>query len=456
MRWFVTIGLLVLMTVLGAACSRAGTTPTATITPLPKATSTPEPKATPIPTAEPTATLTPIPEPITLPTVPSTPTAESTSVYEELLGLIPDTPWTREEVWINDYARMRELYDMPLPPADADDEAMTQYLDKFYPKNPVLYPHLPRMGLPPFISGYPSIFRYPRPIIVVRRQYLGFDVRNVDQSVLAGREQGILEVVAGREQGILEVVRGGFDPKTTEEALEACSECPSALREQHRGVSFYSWGEDFVEDSTKFRGPPAYDFAGRGGRIAVQDNYVFRTVWTEGMKALIDASQGRRATLADVEDFRLLAKGMTDLEAYATVLSDWTPGFGNIETWMFGEIGSQNLMTAEIKVVGDLSMTPLLRPYISFASGQGKYERGPYMALTLVHSDATSAEENVALLRRRIEETGSFWRGDLWIDMVDSMEITAEGRVLSAKLWGDIAVVWIRWIDERDPLLLHE
>ena len=103
-----------------------------------------------------------------------------------------------------------------------------------------------------------------------------------------------------------------------------------------------------------------------------------------------------------------------------------------------------------------MSMTPLLRPYVSFASGQGKDERGPYMALTLVHSDATSAEENVALLRRRIEETRSIWRGDLWIDMVDSMEITAEGRVLSAKLWGRISVNWYTWFDEREPLLMHE
>ena len=302
------------------------------------------------------------------------------------------------------------------------------------------------MGLPSFISGYPSVFSYPQPIIAVRPRYLGFDVRNVDQSVLAG-----LEPVA------FEVVRGRFDPRATDEALRECSECPPALRDQHRGHSFYSWGEDFVGDSTKFRGPPAYDFKGRGGRIAVEDNYVFRTVWTEGMKALIDASQGQFATLADVEEFRLLAKGMADLEAYATVLSDLTPGFGNILTWIFGDTGQQKLTPAEIEAVTvDVSMTPLLRPYVSFASGQGKDERGPYMALTLVHSDATSAEENVALLRRRIEETRSIWRGDLWIDMVDSMEITAEGRVLSAKLWGRISVNWYTWFDEREPLLMHE
>ena len=37
------------------------------------------------------------------------------SVYEELLGLVPDTPETRSQVFISDYALMRELFDTPLP-----------------------------------------------------------------------------------------------------------------------------------------------------------------------------------------------------------------------------------------------------------------------------------------------------------------------------------------------------
>ena len=55
--------------------------------------------------------------------------------------------------------------------------------------------------------------------------------------------------------------------------------------------------------------PPAFDRLGRGGRIMVQREYVYRTLMTESMEGLIDARLGERPTLRDVEEFRLLAEG---------------------------------------------------------------------------------------------------------------------------------------------------
>ena len=57
-----------------------------------------------------------------------TPTPTPISPYEELLGLVPDTPETRSCVLINDYALIRELgFDIPLPGQGANESDMEEY-----------------------------------------------------------------------------------------------------------------------------------------------------------------------------------------------------------------------------------------------------------------------------------------------------------------------------------------
>ena len=43
-----------------------------------------------------------------------------------------------------------------------------------------------------------------------------------------------------------------------------------------------------------------------------------------------------------------------------------------------------------------------------------------------------------------------------WQDRVDSMEIRTEGRVLTARLYGNIGRSWQDWFILGDHLLLHE
>ncbi len=101
---------------------------------------------------------------------------------------------------------------------------------------------------------------------------------------------------------------------------------------------------------------------------------------------------------------------------------------------------------------------PWLRPYEAFATGAGKDENGHYMALVLVHAHDASAEENVGLLRRIIEEEGSVLYDILWSDYinVERSEIHAAGRVLRAKLRGRFASQWLYWVLQRDSLILYE
>ena len=245
-------------------------------------------------------------------------------------------------------------------------------------------------------------------------------------------------IVASALPATLDVIRGRFDPQATDKALESCSECEPPSREEYGGVSYYSWGGDYAANPQLRFAPPAFDEIGRGGRIAVLDEYVFRTLGASDMEALIDASLNDGASLADVEEFRLLAGGMSRLGAYIMLLSD------DVEVWDAANYAADG--------------GPWLRPYEAFATGAGKDENGHYMALVLVHADDASAEESVGLLRRIIEEEGSILNDNLWSDYIDveRSEIHAEGRVLLAKLRGRFANNWLDWVIQRDSLILYE
>ncbi len=372
--------------------------------------------------------------------------------YEDLLGLVPDAAETRSSVFINDYALIRKLFDIPLPGPGADKKEMEEYYN-YRPPLPWKegLPDFRGVGTTAFLSdGYSEWrFRLYELYQGLHRQHLGFDIRNEDQAM-----------VAGAPPRVLEVLRGRFDPEAFDRALSACSgECtPPDTRERYQGMTFSSWGEDFNINLQKRLAPPAFDQFGRGGRIAVQDKYVFRTLSTDGMKALRDAGLDKRPSLADVEEYRLLTKGLSELGAYGMFLTDKTQGFeGTLEAICQGlSIGQQEC----VRVGEDLEKQPMLRRYQAFASGVGKDERGSYTALVLVHADEASASDNLTLLRRRIEQGTSLAGGDPWTRFFDSrtMEVSAKGRVLLAKLRPAEGrpPIWIEWVLKGDPLLLHE
>ena len=107
------------------------------------------------------------------------------------------------------------------------------------------------------------------------------------------------------------------------------------------------------------------------------------------MKALIDAHLKEGPSLADVEEFRLLAGGMSQLTAYTMFLSDgverWgLPNYVKGLSWQVSTEQDISLEDVERKLA---EAGPWLRPYQAFGVGAGKDEEGRYMALVLVHAD---------------------------------------------------------------------
>ena len=361
-----------------------------------------------------------------------------TSAYADLLALIPDTPNTRSMVFLNDYVLLREELGIALPGPGAGLEGPSIYFESLVtaisPTNIISW------GDAPYISGYSRNAQ----LTLGKGQYLAFDLRDVRHSALAGSPPGILGVMLGR-----------FDPGATDSALENCvatvPDCEVPVRQSHEGVTFYSWGEDLQANLQRIFSPPAFDQLGRGGRIAVLDSHVFYTVETPGMHELIEASLQQRPSLMDVPAFRLLAGAMSQLETHASLLSDQAMSVEETIT-VLAENTSQEMVE---RIRAQFPPGSGLSPYQAFATGQGVDQDGPYLALALVHANAETAAENVIRLPQRINETSSFMTRMPWAQLVDKVDVRADGRVLLAKLHGRIARFWFAIVFNRDSLLVH-
>ena len=79
-------------------------------------------------------------------------TSSPTSVYDELLALIPDTPDTRSLVFLNDYVLLRKALNVALPGPEANqEEVKDHFMSLAIMINEI---GVPTWGEAPFISGY--------------------------------------------------------------------------------------------------------------------------------------------------------------------------------------------------------------------------------------------------------------------------------------------------------------
>lgn len=359
-------------------------------------------------------------------------------VYVDLLTLIPDTPDTRQWVVISNIDYLRQKYDSASTPTSeivSDWLVVSDWMTNI-PSD------LSGSGGFFDILGYPGTFaaRTHSNLVI----FAGFGYHQIDQAITAGQAPNIYNVV-----------RGDFDPRLAARLFRSCGECPFVAEvEDYRGVTFFSWAEDRRQHLNLRLAPPAFDSLGRGGRILVQEEYVFRTLWTQGLRDMIDASLGHQS-LVDDEDFQLAAIAMADLGAYHVFISDQTQSKG-ISKGMWDEIADSSWDDQESarKAWDPPSGVPVLRPYSVLGLGHGLDESGEqWLGIVLVHDSPQAARANVDLLTRRIAETSSLITSRPWASQIRVINIEIDGRVLLATVKGLRNILF--WL-QGDPLLLHE
>jgi hypothetical protein len=195
--------------------------------------------------------------------------------FYEMLKLVPALPETRHEVHIHNYARMRELYNIPLPTPEASDTDRQLYIEAIVRAVPGSDASFTSAA---FISGFSYAATSP-----IQRKNIGFGVQDVD-----------LDIQARQLPVAFEAIRGRIDPSAIEGAMSRCASCPALIRDTYEGSQILDWGRDPIKGSLSQRfALPAFDHVGRLRPLGIQKPYIFRAPSTADIKRMCDTSRGK-------------------------------------------------------------------------------------------------------------------------------------------------------------------
>ncbi len=370
----------------------------------------------------------------------ASPTPAPLGVFAAMLQLVPDTPETRQQTTVDDYARVRQTFNIAAPADPAKLDQKQAYLAALNEK-------AGHSLAPTFLSGLDAPARQTATL----ETYLGY--RHVDQ-----------DLAAGLPPRVYEALRGQFDPQAAAQQIAAwdqrkqdpgngCPDCPPTQTASFNGVPYYSWGDDFAA-GIRFRlAPPAFDQLGRGGRVAVEPQLVLRALWTEGLQQMIAASQGGPSLAANA-DFRLAAESLERLGTFGAFFTTRTQGPDQAAA----ALATGDLKPEERTKIGTAwnppAGTPVLAPYTLIAAGVGQGQDGqPFTGIVLVHASELAAQQNAALLPQRIAQTSSLANGQPWSSLLPHVQTSVSGRALLVTL-ADTGI-GPEFLLRNDPLLLH-
>jgi hypothetical protein len=300
--------------------------------------------------------------------------------------------------------------------------------------------NLPAMGS--FITGYEA-YSFNS---TIQSKYVGYDIGDVDAEIQFGTPP---------RSGVAAI--GRFDPAATKNALSDQTDWPdwavtAYTTENYNGVTIYSWGDGFQTHLETRLVPPHIDMLGRAMPLAVTDKYLFYHPEIETVKQMIDASQNKGKSLADLTEYASIADRLADLNVDQAII-----GEESVANLCVSSLEDESLQLSEFQkeTLIEKMGTPL-KKFITFGSGYGKDEKGAFTAIVLYYENSSIARENVSLLKQHIENDALIGLGKTWSEFFTGIDIKAEGNILVAKLYGPSASFFASWIYSHDNLLYHE
>jgi hypothetical protein len=278
---------------------------------------------------------------------------------------------------------------------------------------------------------------------------LGFVAADVDQTVYAGTSSPPFYVA----------LRGRFSKADVDNAVKTGPLNEILETVSYQGRRFYIWGADNEFDLSRRSNVRPI---GEGGRLALVGDFILWMRWTDGIKEMIDAHDGNIRSLADNEDYKLLADGLVQLDTVSAFFSSEP----QTESRLREVHGQQIQEMAEVRdtLMGELSRQTKLKPYQALATGAGKDDNGYYLAVALANPDETTARENAKLLEQITSQAKIVLgrhSGEKWSDYLEGSEVKSNGRLTLAKLYGPAFEQWYTFdmgdpSGQYEPLLLHE
>lgn len=351
-----------------------------------------------------------------------TPTSESNR-WLELLSVLPANENTLKAAYLQDFAYLAEK---------VDKQTTLEYV----------------ISRQHHLSGYTGwvVVGKELPADEEWKQTLGFVTADVDQTIYAGA----LPV------HYYEAVRGRFNRDDVDNAARTGPGNDILEIVAYQGHEFYSWGEDH---GINFALRSTVRPLGKGFRLALVDDFIFWVGWTDGIKEMIDSYEDNIDSLADIENYKLLAQGLEELDGCCAFFSAESQSQSYVEDMYQAMLEDPSSEIRQL-FLEEVERQVRLKPYQALATGAGIDEKGYYLAIVLLNSSEEVAQENAALLEQRINQAKIAWRGDKWSDLIESMEIESKGQLTLARLYGEVCVYWdsFEMLGEGpyEPLLMHE
>ena len=283
------------------------------------------------------------------------------------------------------------------------------------------------------------------------RNSLGFTFDNVGQMIDSGQDPHVYQAY-----------RGDFDKNSIDNAVKTGPLNELLEIVPYGDFSYYRWGED---DNFDLERRSNVRPLGRGHRLALADDFVFWTVWDAGIEDMIDSYSGNTGSLADIEEYKLLAEGLSKFRVFSAYFTGDTNSYSELKAYLeqYKDFlpfrpGQQERLDEAIEDV------PLLKPYLAYATGAGLDKNGYYLVVVLVNPDNNTAATNASLMKERINKTENVWQGKSWLEWITDTQIENEGRLTIAKLYGPACEFWpdrFRNLNLSaggtfEPLVLHE
>lgn len=367
---------------------------------------------------------------------------EQENTFLELLNLLPATARGSGGVALIDYELFKQANGISLDTIGNQKISRENFLETFL--SMIREERLIDLEALSFGSYHTGWSRYAL-TSPIKDEYIGYNITDVDAEINNINVRPLHLSSNGNydaKPDLLVAAIGDFNPQDTREALINHDGWPSWAHnnytsENYNNITIHNWGDGSETHLIDKFSPPHLDNVGRARPLAVTDRYLFVGSSVKNVESMIDASQDKAESLADIPEYALVAQGIYDLGAYSAIIADEAMAKGY---WENPDIYTENK----------------LRTFSTFGTGSGRDEIGVYIALVLVHESSDKSIENTSLLEQLIGDTFEEWLGTWsWSNFIYDTEIYAKEKVLLAKLYTDDESLWRTWFIDQLPLLPH-
>ena len=308
-----------------------------------------------------------------------------------MLGLVPDTPATRERVMVTLWAKVDDTELDIDPGLDVTQRELRR---------------LSLLGNDQSVGTGMIGSDVAAPKDLAFMGALGFLPSDVDA-----------DIVAGFPPEQFDIVVGDFDAA---EALDNAAAVDGATRTQVSDAEVVRWFDDYEQRMGVFT--PFGRFPS-SGRLTASNGVLAHDRTDAGIAAYLEAADGDRSTLDEVEELATVAEVLDEADVHCAYLS----------TVMRGEGG-------------------VLAPFTALGVGNALVDGHTEVVIVVVHAsddDAVTSEQGLTDL---LKDPGS--RDDVvWAKQVSKAEVTRQGALTIARLTTSQPTLWSQLGPGGDPLV---